>query len=142
MTIELEKSIPEASTVSLGKSEPASSKSSAAATQIAQQIIYGNVTSITTTGDGAQINVAVAERDVKGLVEFLKQAGLPEPDAQQLGQIVATEEPESTVEPFGAKAKKWLVENLKKAADGTWKIGVSVATDVIKEALLKYYGLK
>jgi hypothetical protein len=142
LTIELEKSIPEASTVSLGKSEPASSKSSAAATQIAQQIIYGNVTSITTTGDGAQINVAVAERDVRGLVEFLKQAGLPEPDAQQLGQIVATEEPESTVEPFGAKAKKWLVENLKKAADGTWKIGVSVATDVIKEALLKYYGLK
>jgi hypothetical protein len=34
------------------------------------------------------------------------------------------------------------VDNLKKAADGTWKIGVSVATDVIKEAVLKYYGLK
>jgi hypothetical protein len=67
---------------------------------------------------------------------------LPETDARQLGQIATSEEPESKSEPFGAKAGKWLVDNLKKAADGTWKIGVSVATDVIKEALLKYYGLK
>jgi phosphodiesterase/alkaline phosphatase D-like protein len=76
------------------------------------------------------------------LVEFLKQAGIPEADARQLGDIVATEEPESKQEPLGSKAKKWLVDNLKKAANGTWKVGVSVATDVIKEAVLKYYGLK
>lgn len=141
LTIELEKSVPEAGAVALGKSDPASHKSSAVATQIAQQIIYGNVTSIS-AGDGAQIRVAVGERDLKGLIEFLQQAGLPEPDAQELGQIVASEEPESKNEPFGAKARKWLVENIKKAADGTWKMGLSVATDVIKEALLKYYGIK
>jgi hypothetical protein len=142
LTIELEKSIPEASAVELGKADPSSNKNSAVATQIAQQIIYGNVTSISATGDGARINVAVGERDVDGLVQFLVQSGLPETDARQLGQIAASEEPESKSEPLGAKARKWLVDNLKKAADGTWKIGVSVATDVIKEALLKYYGLK
>lgn len=41
---------------------------------------------------------------------------------------------------MGTKARGWLVDNLKKAADGTWKMGVTVATEVIKEALLKYYG--
>lgn len=142
LTIELEKSVPEASAVVLGKSEATSSASSAVATQIAQQIIYGNVTSISASGDAAQIQVVIGERDLKGLVEFLRQAGLSEPDAQELGKIAASEEPESRVEPFGEKTRKWLVENLKKAADGTWKIGVSVATDVIKGALLKYYGLK
>lgn len=142
LTIELEKSIPEAKTIVLGKGDNASPRSSAVATQISQQIIYGNVTSISASGDGAQINVAIGERDVQGLVEFLKRAGLPESDAQHLGEIVATEEPESKQEPLGSKARKWLVDNLKKAADGTWKIGVSVATDVIKEAVLKYYGLK
>ena len=142
LTIELEKSIPEASAVELGKATSASDKNSAVATQIAQQIIYGNVTSISATGDGAHINVAVGERDIDGLVQFLIESGLPEPDARQLGQIIATEEPESRSEPFGAKARKWLVDNLKKAADGTWKVGVSVATDVIKEAVLRYYGLK
>jgi hypothetical protein len=141
LTIELEKSIPEASMVELGKANPSSNKNSAVATQIAQQIIYGNVTAIS-AGDGARINVAVGERDVDGFVQFLLQSGLPEADARQLGQIVASEEPESKAEPFGTKARKWLVDNLKKAADGTWKMGVAVATDVIKEAVLKYYGLK
>lgn len=142
LTIELEKLMPEASIVALGRSDPVSNKNSAVATQITQQIIYGNVTSISATGDDAQINVTVGERNVEGLIQFLVQAGLPEADARQFGQIVATEEPESKVEPFGTKARKWLVDNLKKATDGTWRIGVSVATDVIKEALLKYYGLK
>jgi len=78
----------------------------------------------------------------KGFIEHLKQAGIAEPDAKQLAEIVASESSESKQEPLGAKAKAWLIKNLKKAADGTWKIGVSVATDVIKEAVLKYYGLK
>jgi hypothetical protein len=43
---------------------------------------------------------------------------------------------------MGPKARNWFVKNLKKAADGTWKVGVTVASGVIKEALLKYYGLK
>jgi hypothetical protein len=142
LTLELEKSIPEAEAIVLGKGDKASPSSSAVATQISQQIIYGNFTSISASVEGARINVAIGERDVQSLVEFLKQAGVPETDAQELGEIVATEEPESKQEPLGSKARKWLVENLKKAADGTWKIGVSVATDVIKEAVLKYYGLK
>ncbi|MBI5791669.1 MAG: hypothetical protein HZA63_09355 [Rhodocyclales bacterium] len=142
LTIELEKSIPEASVVELGKADPSSAKNSAAATQIAQQIIYGNVTSISATGDGARINVVVGERDVDTLVQFLVESGLPESDARQLGKLAASEEPESKSEPLGAKARKWLVDNLKKATDGTWKVGVSVATDLIKKALLKYYGLE
>jgi hypothetical protein len=142
LTIELEKSVPEASTVELGRADPSAAKHSDATTQIAQQIIYGNVTSFAATGAGIQISVAIGNHDKQALVDFLVQAGLPESDAHHLGEIVASEEPESEAEPMGTKAKKWLVDNLKKAADGTWKIGVAVATDVIKEGLLKYYGLK
>jgi hypothetical protein len=142
LTIELEKSIPEASAIEMGKADPSSHKNAVVATQIAQQIIYGNITSISATGDEARINVAVGTRDVDGLIKFLVESGLPEDDARQLGQIVASEEPESKAEPMGAKARKWFVNNLKKAADGTWRMGVAVTTEVIKEALLKYYGLK
>jgi hypothetical protein len=141
LTIELEKSVPQASGIELGKSGSMTGKNSAVATQIAQQIIYGNVTSIS-AGDGARINVAVGERDSGSLIKFLTESGLPEEDARELTQIVASEEPENASEPMGAKARKWIVDNLKKAADGTWKMGLTVATDVIKEALLKYYGLK
>jgi hypothetical protein len=43
---------------------------------------------------------------------------------------------------MGPKVKEWLLGNLKKAGSGVWKVGLAVATDVIKEALLKFYGLK
>jgi len=142
LTIELEKSIPEASAATLGPSNASAPQSSAAATQIAQQIIYGNYTSVSAVGDGARIAVAIAERDSKDLAKFLAVAGLPDDDARELAQLASTEEPESKAEPMGPKVRGWLVDNMKKAANGTWKVGVAVATDVIKEALLKYYGLK
>jgi len=51
------------------------------------------------------------------------------------------EEPVSTQEPFGEKAKNWIAGNLIKAAKGTWSVGISVATKVLTEAAMKYYGL-
>lgn len=142
LTIELEKSIPEASTVALGAPDDSSNKNASATTQIAQQIIYGNFTSVSATGDSAQITIAVGERDLNGLVQFLAKSGIPEADANELAQLASSEEPESKAEPMGPKVRAWLVKNIKKAANGSWAVGLAVATDVIKEALLKYYGLK
>jgi len=141
LTIELEKTLPEAASIVMGKAGGAVLDKAGVATQIAQQIIYGNVTSISASGD-AKIHVAIGAGDVDGLVRFLTEKGIAKADAKEFGAIVASEEPESAQEPFGKKARTWLLENLKKAAGGTWKIGVSVATDLLKEAALRYYGLK
>ncbi|WP_309828834.1 hypothetical protein [Acidovorax delafieldii] len=142
LTLELEKSVPAAAAVVIGPAALPSAPSAAAATQIAQQIIYGNFTSIAATGDGATIQVAVAPHDAVSLAQFLTGSGMVEEDAQELARLASSEKPESKEEPMGPQVRNWLVENLKKAASGTWKMGVAVATDVIKEALLKYYGLK
>ena len=142
LTIELEKSVPEASLVALGAPSAATNKHAAATTQIAQQIIYGNFTAISATGDSARIEVNVVARDQESLVQYLARSGLIEGDARELAELAASEKPESKFEPMGPKVRGWLVENLKKAANGTWKMGLSVATDVIKEALLKFYDLK
>jgi hypothetical protein len=128
LAIEFEKAVPGAATIAIGKTESGSPTSSAAATQISQQIIYGNVTSISATGEAARVNVSIGKGDAQWLIEYLKEAGIAEPDAKQLAEIVASEGPESKQEPLGANGKTWLVENLKKAANGTWKVGVSVAT--------------
>ena len=142
LTLELEKSVPDAAAVTIGPAALPSAPSAATATQIAQQIIYGNFTSIAATGDGTTIQVAVAPNDVKSLTQFLTGSGMAEEDAQELARLAASEKPQSKTEPMGPQVSNWLVENLKKAASGTWKMGVAVATDVVKEALLKYYGLK
>lgn len=141
LTLELEKSVPDAGAVSLGVATVPSAPSAAAATQIAQQIIYGNFTSIAATGQ-ASVTVAVAPSDTKSLAAFLANAGMDAADAKELAAIAGSERPDSDAEPMGPKVRTWVLENLKKAASGTWKMGLTVATDVIKEALLKFYDLK
>lgn len=142
LTLELEKSVPDAAAVTIGPAALPSAPSAAAATQIAQQIIYGNFTSIAATGDGSTIQVSVVPHDSKSFAQFLIDSGMVEEDAQELARLAASEKPVSNEEPMGPQVSNWLVENLKKAASGTWKMGVAVASDVVKEALLHYYGLK
>ena len=142
LTLELERSIPAATEITSGSPEPSEKVNFEKVNQISHQIIYGNVTTISSSGAGSQINVSIGERDNKAFIEYLVKAGIPKTDASELADIVGAEEPGSTEEPFGTKAKAWLVKNIRKAADGTWKIGVSVATRVLTEAALKYYGFK
>lgn len=140
LTLELEKSIPAAADVSFGASKTTDTNSEKVQ-QISQQIIYGNVTTAVAGGHGSTVSVNVNERDSASFVRQLVESGIAEEDAASLAAILEKEEPESEVEPFGQKAKSWIASNLKKAADGTWKAGVSVATAVITEAAKKYYGL-
>lgn len=140
LTIELERSVPAAAEVTLGGASGTVANSDAV-TQITNQIVYGNVTSIT-GGAGTNINVVIGKGDDQAFVQFLAQAGINESDAKELAEIVATERPENAEQPFGSRAKNWITKNIGKALNGTWKVTVDVATKVLTEAALKYYGLK
>lgn len=139
LTIELEKAVPEAASIGFGQSTEVNE---AAVTQVINQVFHGDATSILNTGAGAQLNVNIQAGDAKALAQTLTNAGISKPDAEQFAQIVATEQPESKAEPFGPKAKAWIGDNIKKALDGTWKIGLGVATGVLTKAAIKYHGLE
>lgn len=141
LTIELEKDIPEAIQVEFG---PAGKQQAnhEKVQQISQQIIYGDVTTAVAGGHGSQITFSVGERDTKALIQFLTKSGISEQDATEIANIMESEEPSSVDEPFGEKAKSWIALNIVKAAQGVWDVGISVATKVLSEAALKYYGLK
>lgn len=141
LTLEIEKSVPGAADVSLGESAVLSGNASGVTTQIAQQIIYGNYTAVSAQS-GATVTISIDTGNKESLSQFLTQAGISADDAHELAELASTEKPESPAEPMGPKVKAWLLKNLRKAGSGTWKVGLAVATDVIKEALLKYYGLK
>jgi len=141
LTLELEKAIPEAAVVTFGPAGK-QEKSPEKVQQISQQIIYGNVTTAVAGGHGSNIMLSIGERDTDALIQSLTKSGIPEEDATEIAKIMETEEPSSVDEPFGEKAKSWIASNLKKAAQGAWNVGISVATKVLSEAALKYYGLK
>lgn len=141
LTLEIEKSVPGAADVSLGDSVTLSGNASGVTTQITQQIIYGNYTAVSAQS-GATVSISIDTGNKESLFQYLAQVGISPDDARDLAELASTEKPESTAEPMGPKVKDWLLKNLRKAGSGTWKVGLAVATDVIKEALLKYYGLK
>ena len=141
LTLELEKSIPAATHVSFGAPQNTDTNSEKVQ-QISQQIIYGNVTTAVAGSSGTQIAVDIGFHDNDSFIRYLIESGIPREDASELAGIVGSEEPSGPEEPFGEKGQSWLLANLKKAAEGTWKIGISVATKVLTEAALKYYGLK
>lgn len=143
LTIQLERSVPAAAEIALGPptAEP-QTKDKDAVTQITKQIIHGNYTSISNNVQGDQLNLNIKMRDINALTKALSNQGIGEADAEEFGEILVSEEPESQDEPFGARAKQWIVRNIAKAANGTWAIGITAATRVLTEAALRYYGLK
>lgn len=144
LTLQIEKTLPAAAEITLGPPPVAvpPAADGEKVTQITQQIIHGNYTSISNTGDSAIIRVNVSEGDGNAFIEALVVAGIAKSDAEELSRIVVSEEPESKTEPFGKRAKAWIAKNIGKAADGTWKVGIAVATSVLTEAAMRYYGFK
>jgi hypothetical protein len=143
LTLELERLVPAAVDIDVGLSAlQGEGKEVDVVTNITQQIVHGNVTSISNSGDRPSFNLSVCAGDESAFAKSLVGAGVSEADAEELAKIVASEEPESKEEPFGTKAKAWFKDNIGKAVDGTWNVGVAVATKVLTEAVMKYYGLK
>lgn len=143
LTIKLEKSIPSAAEITVSApSTPPAVKEVETVTQITQQIIHGNLTTISSSGEGAHFHINIAQGDVNAVAKALVEAGIAKPDASEFAGILASEKPESKQEPFGKKAKGWIAKNIGKAANGTWKVGMAVASNVLTEAALRYYGFK
>lgn len=141
LTIELERSIPAASHITFGASQ-ASNESPEKVQQISQQIIYGNVTNAVSGAQSSKLAFNVVAGDKNSLVQHLVDSGMPSADANEIAEIMSSEEPEDAEEPFGGRAKAWIAKNLSKAVKGTWAMGVTVASTVLTQAALRYYGLK
>lgn len=142
LTIQFEKNIPNSADITVEQMAGEKEKLAAqAVTGNVHQIIYGNYTSINNSGDNASINVSVKMGDIDSFRENLTQAGISASDAKELSDIVQNENPGEKTKPFGKKAQGWILKNINKALNGTWKIGLAVATRVLEEAAKRYYGL-
>lgn len=143
LTLELEKNVPAAAEIVVGQSaEAITPEDKAQVTHLTQQVFYGDVTNISGTGSSAQITLNVAKGSRDDLISALTGKGIRKKEAEELAAIAAAEQPEGVDEPFGKKGAKWLADKAKKGAMEIWGIGKEVGTQVVKEALMQYYGLK
>lgn len=142
LTIELEKAIPDVVEVKLGEAVTAKGDSSDTVTQVFHQTIHGLNTTVGNSGAGSQINLTIVQGDGSSLIRELVNVGIPDHAAREFADTLASEEPDQPERPLGEGARKWLARNIEKAVDGTWQVGIGVATKVLEEAAMRFYGLK
>ena len=142
LTLEIEKAVPAAADIVVGvKPAPLAPSDAERVAQVAQQVFYGPVTQITNSGTAGTIIVNSAAGDIAELIKALTQVGISEGDANELAEIVKAEAPENPKEPLGKAAKAWIANKEKAASGIAGKVGVDIATEVIKKAVESYYGL-
>jgi hypothetical protein len=143
LTIQIEKTIPAAAEISLRLSaaQP-DQREQNAVSKVTNQVIYGNVTQISNNVQGDQITLNIEAGDTGSVIRSLISAGIPDADASEFAKLVSSERGESRDQPFGEKTKAWIAKNVPKALNGTWKMGIDVATKFLTEAELKFYGFR
>jgi hypothetical protein len=102
--------------------------------------IYGSA-NVIGNAKHSSIVQTMTSGDFSSLKQTLEQNGVPEADIEELKQALK-KEPEATSLGFGPKVSAWFAKMMKRAADGTWKVGTDVAASVLGKALSKYYGLE
>lgn len=142
LSIKIESEIPMAMGIELGSSPQQSNEVSGRVSQVTNNVVYGNVTTISGTGENARINIRNSNQNIQEFVSALASGGIPVADAEELAAIILREPAGSVDEPLGPDAKNWFVRNISKAVDGTWKIGIGTASNLISEAVLRFYGIK
>ena len=133
LVLKIEKEIPSVVDINVGgKIAGVSVTESETVHNITQQTIYGNVTNITTTGEGNVVQVEVGGSFVLALTE----KGIDEKDAEELARI-AQENPETLDEKGIAN---WVGEKIKQGAGWAKGMGKDAATAIIVEIVKKSLG--
>ena len=115
--------------------------SQSAVTQIFHTNIYGNVGNVASGNRIQQITITdITAGNLQSLEAYLKQLGISNGDIKNLAKAIGSD-PQPTASKFGRKVAQWLGKMVQRAAEGTLKVGVDVASKVISDALRAYYGI-
>lgn len=110
-------------------------------TQIVNNHIYGNVGNLAAGQSFSQSSTAtIVQGDFHTLEGALRSHEIDESDLAEIKNAI-DQEPEVKGQNFGPKVAAWIGKMVSKAADGTWKVGTTVAGTLLASYLKQYYGL-
>lgn len=83
--------------------------------------------------------IQVTPGSLPELVKVFRDLGVDEPDLKELQSAIIEDGDPPKGQP-GNRVKTWMSKMMTKAFDGTWKVAISVAAEVIKKSIFAYYG--
>jgi hypothetical protein len=110
-------------------------------TQIFNTTIHGGSANLVATAADSSITFNIINNDFPSLERALKEKGVTTEDIAELQTAVDSDTKPESKNKFGPKVSEWSAKMVRKAADGSWKIGIGAAGSFLAQAIAKYYGL-
>ena len=105
--------------------------------------IFGdNVTILVGSGNTQTIKNQIIKGDFEALAHLLRQNKVDESDVEALKAALGkdAEAPELADKKYGPAIREWITGMMSKAVDTSWAIELSVAGNLLTDALKHYYG--
>lgn len=110
-------------------------------TQIFNTTVYGGAANLVGSAMNSPVNFTVSHNDFASLEKALHDNGVLDKDVKELRAAVTDDECPHKDRGFGPRVSSWIANMMKKAADGSWGIGLQAAGNLLEKAISKYYGL-
>ncbi|MGR3173186.1 MAG: AbiTii domain-containing protein [Candidatus Scalindua sp.] len=110
-------------------------------TQIFNTTVYGGAANLVGSATNSSISITVSQNDIASLEKALRDNGVQDKDIKELNTAITTDERPQKDKGFGPRVSSWVANMMKKAADGSWTIGLQTAGNLLYQAISKYYGL-
>ena len=108
--------------------------------QVFNVAIYGNHNVVASGKDFSQhVMRGVSTGDLQSLLAYLSQLAVASDDLKDL-QAAIKKDGQRPEKQFGERLTSWMGSMVAKAIAGTWKVGLAVAPELLKQALSRYYG--
>ena len=102
--------------------------------------VFGDNTTIIVGNNNTQTVTNINQGNFEALKRLLKENGLSDGDIQELQQVINSDKPNINSKEFGPKVKDWISKMMQKAIDGSWKISLGAAGNILATGIKMYYG--
>jgi len=109
-------------------------------TQIFNTTIFGGTATLIGDISNSHFIFNIKNNDFKSLEKELKKHLINHSDIQELKKAIKKDDPPKIANNFGPLVSTWISSMIKKAAMGSWKIGIGAAANILAKAIAKYYG--
>lgn len=109
-------------------------------TQIFNTTVYGGSANIVGTSSVSAITFNIVAKDFSSLERVFLENGVPEEEITLLRSVIDSEPAPITKGKFGPQVSAWIAKMMRKAAEGSWSIGLAAAGNLLAQAISKYYG--
>lgn len=89
-----------------------------------------------------EVNISVKSNDLESLLKYLKSKGINSEDLESLKQSIKIDPTPKQKDKLGRNVSKWIGKMIEKASSGAWNIGLSIAVNILTNAICNYYGLR